>query len=144
MTRATGLSSRPPLPHGKGKSVELSLTLPRDRTAAGIARRDVGRVLGGSLGDRLGDLELVVSELVNNALLHGCGEIGLALRLDGGRLSGYVVDAGDGFSPTVSERRVTEAGGFGLGIVGRLTSRWGVRDGTSHVWFEMDLAAESP
>jgi hypothetical protein len=76
-------------------------------------------------------------------LLHGRGEIRLALRLDGDRISGHVVDAGNGFSPTRSQRRVDEPGGFGLGIVGRLSSRWGVRDGASHVWFEIDLAAES-
>jgi anti-sigma regulatory factor (Ser/Thr protein kinase) len=98
--------------------------------------------LGGSVGGRLGDLELVVSELVNNALLHGSGEIRLALQLDGDRVSGHVVDAGKGFSTTRLERRVDETGGFGLGIAGRLSSRWGVRDGASHVWFEMDLAAE--
>jgi anti-sigma regulatory factor (Ser/Thr protein kinase) len=142
VTRATGQSSRPPLPHGKGKSVDVSLTLPRDPTAAGIARREIARRVGESLGDRLGDLELVVSELVNNAFLHGRGEIRLALRLDGGRVSGDVLDGGDGFPPTVSEHRPDEAGGFGLGLVRSLTSRWGVREGASHVWFEMDLAAE--
>jgi len=124
----------------EGMSVDLSLILPRDRTAAGIARRETKQFLGGSVGDRLGDLELVVSELVNNALLHGSGEIRLALRLDGNRLSGHIIDAGNGFSPTRSARRVDEPGGFGLGIVGRLSSRWGVQHGASLVWFEMDLA----
>jgi anti-sigma regulatory factor (Ser/Thr protein kinase) len=86
-------------------AVDLSLTLPRDRTAGGIARREMGRSLGESLGDRLGDLELVISELVNNALLHGRGEIRLALRLDGGRVSGHVSTAVTG-----SRRRSRKAG----------------------------------
>src|SRR5690242_5428965 len=126
---------------GTAMSGNVSLTLPRDPTAAGIARREVARLLGESLGDRLGDVELVVSELVNNAFLHGCGEVGLALRLDGGQLRGHVTDDGDGFSQTANERRIDEVGGFGLGIVAALTSRWGVREATAQVWFEMELAA---
>ena len=102
----------------------------------------MARWLADSLGDRHGDLELVVSELVNNAFVHGRGEIRLALQLDGGRVSGQVTDGGDGFWPIVPGSRVDKPGGFGLGIVGRLSSRWGVRDGTSDVWFEMGLASE--
>jgi anti-sigma regulatory factor (Ser/Thr protein kinase) len=126
-------------------AVDLSLTLPRDQTAAGIARREMARRLPGeSLGDRLGDVVLVVSELINNAVVHGRGEIRLALRLDGGRVWGEVADGGDGFARAVAVRPVDEAGGFGLRIVEGLTTRWGVRKFTTQIWFEMNLAAESP
>ena len=121
-------------------AVDLSLTLPRDRTASGIARRELARRLP---VESLGDVALVVCELVNNALVHGRGEIRLALRLDGGRVWGEVGDGGDGFARAGAVRRVDEAGGFGLRIVERLTTRWGVREGKTRVWFEMDLAAES-
>jgi anti-sigma regulatory factor (Ser/Thr protein kinase) len=64
-------------------AVDLSLTLPREQTAAGMARREMARRLP---VESLGDVALVVSELINNALVHGRGEIRLALRLDGGRV----------------------------------------------------------
>ena len=31
-----------------------------------------------------------------------------------------------------------DVGGRGLGIVERMTRRWGIREGTTHVWFELD------
>ena len=49
-------------------------------------------------------------------------------------------DGGAGFKPAGSEPRGAD-GGFGLFLVERMASRWGVetRDGT-RVWFELDLA----
>jgi anti-sigma regulatory factor (Ser/Thr protein kinase) len=121
-------------------AVDLSLTLARDRAAAGTARREMARRLP---VESLGDVALVVSELINNALVHGRGEIRLALRLDGGRVWGEVGDGGDAFAGAAAARPGDETGGFGLHIVERLTTRWGVREGKTQVWFEMDLAAES-
>jgi hypothetical protein len=36
------------------------------------------------------------------------------------------------------DRPKTEPGGWGLHMVEALTERWGVRDGSTHVWFEID------
>jgi anti-sigma regulatory factor (Ser/Thr protein kinase) len=57
--------------------------LPRHRSCAATARRHVEQFAGAELVDQaLADLKLVVSELVDNAYLHGNGRIWL--RLDRG------------------------------------------------------------
>ena len=67
--------------------LELHLRLPRHDSAAGIARKAVHHRFAAKLGrDRAGDLALVVSELVTNAVAHGQGAISLAVRIDGERL----------------------------------------------------------
>jgi anti-sigma regulatory factor (Ser/Thr protein kinase) len=85
----------------------------------------------------LDDLYLVVSELVTNAVMHGRGAIRLRLHVDAGDLWGEVIDAGGGFEHEVREVGPFAATGRGLLIVDRLTTRWGVHEGTTHVWFEM-------
>ena len=59
-----------------------------------------------------------------------------------GRLRVEVTDWGGGFEPTLPERPEDDrAGGFGLFLVHRLATRWGVERGrTTLVWFELDDA----
>jgi anti-sigma regulatory factor (Ser/Thr protein kinase) len=87
----------------------------------------------------LHDIELVVSELVTNAVRHGpSGLITLRLVTDAeGNVAGEVVDQGDGVV-AIRERAPDTAGGLGLPIVDSLTSSWGVRPGSTHVWFRFD------
>jgi anti-sigma regulatory factor (Ser/Thr protein kinase) len=97
--------------------------------------------------DTIERVELVVSELVTNAVRHGPGET-ISLRLvaqpDGG-ITGEVVDQGDGHA-AIDEQDVTTdglddelaAGGRGLLIVDRLATNWGVEPGSTHVWFRFD------
>jgi anti-sigma regulatory factor (Ser/Thr protein kinase) len=99
--------------------------------------------------DTVDRVELVVSELVTNAVRHGPGEP-ISLRLiaqpDGG-VSGEVVDQGDGHrqvevrgqdpGPAVDVQELTE-GGRGLLIVDSLSSQWGVQPGSTCVWFRFD------
>lgn len=87
----------------------------------------------------LHDIELVVSELVTNAVRHGpSGLIMLRLVTDAdGTVSGEVVDQGDGVV-AIRDRNPDTAGGLGLPIVDTLTSAWGVRPGSTHVWFRFD------
>ena len=84
----------------------------------------------------LSDIELVVSELVTNAVRHGPGAI-ITLRLttdpDGG-VSGEVVDQGDGVV-AIRQYEAGAEGGMGLPIVDTLTTAWGVYPGSTHVWF---------
>jgi anti-sigma regulatory factor (Ser/Thr protein kinase) len=87
--------------------------------------------------DVLDALFLVVSELVTNAVLHGQGAIRFRLQLDAGELRGEVIDDGCGFEHELRAAGPDATAGRGLLIVDRLTTRWGVHEGTTHVWFEM-------
>jgi anti-sigma regulatory factor (Ser/Thr protein kinase) len=90
--------------------------------------------------DTLECVELVVSELVTNAVRHGPGEpITLRLAADGsGGVAGEVEDQGDGVI-AIRERDVgTAVGGLGLRVVDELTSAWGVNPGSTRVWFRVE------
>jgi anti-sigma regulatory factor (Ser/Thr protein kinase) len=119
-------------------SDELHLRLPRHNSAAGIARKAVDRRFAGELRrERAGDLVLVVSELVTNAVEHGLGAISLTVRVDDDGVFGEVVDEGGGFEREARERGPGDLRGRGLHIVDAVSSRWGVHEGTTHVWFEL-------
>jgi len=83
------------------------------------------------------DAELILSELVANAVQHGAGEIALALWLAEGRIRGEVADAGPGPPPRPLRPGKDAVGGRGLVIVDALSDRWGAAESTSHVWFEI-------
>jgi anti-sigma regulatory factor (Ser/Thr protein kinase) len=90
-----------------------------------------------------GALRLLVSELVTNAVRHvnrSSQPIVLAVRIDEGAVRVEVGDGGAGFRPGKPKPRGAD-GGFGLFLVERMATRWGVdtQDGT-RVWFELDLA----
>ena len=80
---------------------------------------------------------MVVSELVTNAVMHGQGGIRLRLQVDDGHVRGEVVDGGSGFEHELREAGRLATSGRGLLIVDALTTRWGMHEGTTHVWFEM-------
>ncbi|MFI9047554.1 SpoIIE family protein phosphatase [Streptomyces sp. NPDC053427] len=83
--------------------------------------------------------ELLVSELVTNALRHGHGEIRLRLLLDR-TLVCEVWDA-DLAQPRRRRARDTDEGGRGLQLVGLLSTGWGSRRTPrgKTVWFELAL-----
>ena len=121
-----------------GRRVDIDLELPRDPDAATVARRELRRRFAGMLHQGvLGDIYLVVSELVTNAVIHGQGEIRLRLEHDAGDVRGEVIDAGSGFEYELREVGPFATSGRGLLIVDRLTTRWGIHEGTTHVWFEI-------
>ncbi|MYS83366.1 SpoIIE family protein phosphatase [Embleya scabrispora] len=83
--------------------------------------------------------ELLVSELVTNALRYGAGPIRLRL-LRGRALLCEVADAGTTL-PRMREAEDTDEGGRGLQLVNQLAERWGSRK-SGHgktVWFELTL-----
>lgn len=116
----------------------MDLQLVSEPEAPGQAR-DAIAPLSGRVDERtLDDLRLVVSELVTNAVLHAPGEP-ISLRVDvdtDGVVRGEVSDHGEG-GVRLRPTSLREAGGYGLGIVDALADRWGVRDGSSRVWFEL-------
>jgi len=102
----------------------------------------VGPVVGRDV-DR--EAQLLVTELVTNAVRHGGlspGDvISLGVGLQASTLRIEVADGGPGFDPaTALEPDREDPGGWGLLLVSRLASRWGVTRGSPNVaWFEIDL-----
>jgi anti-sigma regulatory factor (Ser/Thr protein kinase) len=128
------LSTRLPMPEA------LSIDIPSDIRAPGRARRAVERLRSTVDADVLADLKLLVSELITNSVKYG-GEGAVTLNVEAAgarRVRVEVVDQGVGFVPVQRNRPVTEAGGWGLHLVQTLTNRWGVHEGSTHVWFEID------
>jgi anti-sigma regulatory factor (Ser/Thr protein kinase) len=89
-------------------------------------------------GREFDDVRLLTTELVTNALVHGRGRIKVLGQLDEHRLMIEVIDEGEGFERFVRERDFDDVGGFGLKAVEAIASRWGIHEGTSHVWFELE------
>jgi anti-sigma regulatory factor (Ser/Thr protein kinase) len=123
------------------EKVDLEVELPRANAAPGLARLAIRRLCADRLdGDLLADAELLVSELASNAVLHGEGQtITLLAWLDDDRLLVEVIDDGSGFERELRRREFEQVGGWGLELVEDVSSRWGVREGTTHVWFELEL-----
>ena len=122
-------------------TVSVNLRLARAVDSVAIAR-DAALALRSALPERrLEDLRLILSELVTNAITHGDGPtVDVRLTATGTVVRGEVVDGGDGFdAPPPPSLRTP--GGRGLAIVGALSRRWGVERGSTHVWFELDVAA---
>lgn len=121
------------------RHMTLSVDIPRDPTAPAAARRAVE-----GLADRIDesmvpDVKLLVSELVSNSVKYGGdGQVTLQITTRGPRrLRVEVIDKGAGFVPLARDRPMTEAGGWGLHLVQTLSDRWGVREGSTLVWFEI-------
>ncbi len=113
--------------------------LPRDLHASSRARRRLDDEYATALaGDELDAAKLLVTELVNNAVLHGHGTISLRAALDENRLLIEVIDEGSGFERVLDDHDFDSIGGRGLDIVEAVASRWGVHEGTTHVWFELE------
>ncbi len=120
----------------------LTLRLEPNPESAGYARDTIRSAFGRRLPKGvLGDLLLVVTELVTNAVQHGPGRpISLALTVDSERdvVRGEVVDQGDISKSIPRIREATEGkGGYGLGLVDAMTSDWYVVEGSTSVRFEM-------
>ena len=130
-------------PHSPNEpdAAEMVVVLAPQRGAAANVRR----VLADFIGDRvtgasLQDAYLVASEVVANAVLHGQGEVVVRASLADERLHLSVTDSGDG-SPVLRPADPARVGGFGLQIVDRLSSSWGVAPfpGGKTVWVVIDL-----
>ncbi|MFE5591666.1 SpoIIE family protein phosphatase [Streptomyces sp. NPDC056549] len=114
--------------------------LPREPRSVGRARELARAQLAAWDLEALVDtVELLVSELVTNALRYGEGEIRLRLLRDR-TLVCEVWDAGL-VQPRRRRARDTDEGGRGLQLVGLLSSSWGSRRTPrgKTVWFELDL-----
>lgn len=118
-------------------------------TAVGMSREFVRRTLQGwQLPDQIDCAELIVSELVTNAVKNSGGtgayppsEVGVQLRLAGADLYVEVWDRGAG-SPVIAAPTLDAEGGRGLFLVEAMSRRLGVQRspvGGKIVWAELAL-----
>lgn len=118
------------------------IELPPSPVAVAIARRFVAEHCTSLETTLLQDAELLVSELVTNAVVHGRPSIVLQVRPDPPGIGIEVRDEGDA-DPLVPEEEpaLVSPSGRGLRMVAALASSWGVRrseDGPGKVvWFTL-------
>ena len=118
--------------------------LPAQLSAVGLARHWVSRHCAGLLSQEQRDvLELLTSELVANAVVHGGGTVTLAVA----RAPGDVVVAVSDSSPqppTVKAVELEATGGRGVALVDLLAQAWGWEPHPpgKRVWFRLtDVSA---
>lgn len=125
--------------------MSLELELPRQLDSAAAARHAVDE-LADTIGEQLGDVRLLVSELVTNSLRHAQlspdDSIQLNVRIETERIRVEVLDPGQGFQLDGSAEDRDTVDGWGLYLVATLSDRWGVDrtadQAASSVWFELD------
>ena len=111
------------------------------------ARRHAGEVADGLLDSEQGaKLELLISEVVTNAVKHGHpGEdVRLAMTPKDGYLCVQVTDAGPGLVPRPDAMGADdESAGMGLFLVEQMARRWGMTRERAHtrIWFELGYEA---
>lgn len=117
-----------------------SVQLSPDHAAAARARRFVSDTMRGwGCVDAIADAELLVSELVTNAVLHARSETSVTIERDGTTVRVSVCDDSPA-RPRLRDYGPEAVTGRGLVIVDRIAQRWGVdpRDTGKCVWFEID------
>jgi anti-sigma regulatory factor (Ser/Thr protein kinase) len=121
------------------RSGAFRLELSPNRRAGARARQAIRQRFSETLPSAtLGDLFSVVTELVNNSVQHGPGKpITFTLAMSEESIRGEVADQGNPAHSIPEIKEVTRTGGRGLAVVDKLTARWGVHEGSTHVWFEM-------
>ncbi|MFD5894260.1 SpoIIE family protein phosphatase [Streptomyces sp. NPDC060366] len=114
--------------------------VPHEAAAVAKVRKDACRQLGDwGLDDAVFITELVVSELVTNAIRYGDAPIRLRLIRD----RNLIIEVADGSStaPHLRRARVSDEGGRGLLLVAQLTQGWGTRQTYTGktIWAEQSL-----
>jgi anti-sigma regulatory factor (Ser/Thr protein kinase) len=129
-------------PCGRATDRDASWPLPRDPRSAGRARRLVtAQLRDWGLDDLADTAELLVSEVVTNALRHTRGPLRLNLRVQDSRLACEVEDT----EPAGPVRHVADTdaeGGRGTELLDQLADAWGnTRTPTGKtIWFELRSA----
>ncbi|MFG3660839.1 SpoIIE family protein phosphatase [Streptomyces sp. NPDC047706] len=114
-----------------------SWDLPSDPATVATARSLAARQLTAwGLAEKAFVTELIVSELVTNAIRYGKPPV--TLRLIRGHVLTCEVSDGSSTSPRLRHARTTDEGGRGLLLVARTSDRWGTRytDDGKIVWVE--------
>ena len=119
------------------------ITLRRDPTQAGEARRHVARACQGLARDVVEIAQLLTTELVTHAISHGAGEITLDITRAPQDLRVDVIDAAPE-RPRAEVAGPEQTRGRGILIVESLASAWGVEPPSGSrrksVWFKLRTA----
>ena len=125
------------------------LSLPMDTLAPARARAFLARAAcTAHHAQVLACAQLLVSELVTNAVRHGGRfarepQITVHLQITGTVVHVDVVNEGNGFEPEPPGAQ--RDGGLGLHLVDRLATRWGVEaNGGTKVWLELPTEPGRP
>jgi anti-sigma regulatory factor (Ser/Thr protein kinase) len=130
---------------GAGSSGEVAdagdavVRFPAVSTSPRAARRFVrDTLIDLGLSDLVESAELMVSELVTNAIVHGRSTCELTLRLHEGALRVEVRDFGGG-EPMLLHPDAESSNGRGLHFVDSLSDSWGSATSarSTRVWFEL-------
>lgn len=128
-----------------GRVLTARTVLPAEPSAAREGRRWLAdRLAGWGVTNRVGDLEVALSEVVTNAVVHARSTADVAVRCGGERVLVTVSDRGAHGEARPHDLPVGATRGRGLGIVADVTDAWGSQRTTSglRVWFE--VATGSP
>ncbi len=107
---------------------KADLRLPAETAAVASARRFTESWLAQWKLSHLTDtMNLLVTELVTNAVVHGGTQADLKLLFDSGRLRVEVRD-GNSATPKVKNYSTTATTGRGMQIVDALADRWGTKN----------------
>ena len=125
--------------------MDLRVVIAGGDKAAGHARRVLAERLSAALPARvLGDLQLLVTEIIANSVRHGGvgedGEIDLRVAISDHRVRVEMRDTGIQADPQLRTPDLGGGGGFGMLLVSRMSERWGVDHEPNVVmWFELAL-----
>ena len=123
----------------------FSLELPATSHAPAAAREAVRAAAAHAQvhADDRWRVEMIVTELVTNAVKHGPGgPVELAIEAGGQGMRGEVADPGRGIRRReLLQRAASDEGGRGLFLVDALSDSWGLSDDCSRVWFEVAARA---
>jgi anti-sigma regulatory factor (Ser/Thr protein kinase) len=120
---------------------DIDVRLAADIGAPEAARRSIEELRSTIDPATLDEAVLLVSELVTNSVRHACLDedqsIGVRAVVGQGAVRVEVSDPGRGFDADVVPRPAG-GGGWGLWLLDRIASAWGVHPGEpTTVWFEL-------
>lgn len=122
----------------------VTVDLERSPDSPRAARELVRKLVDPSVDELVGVVELLVTELVTNSIVHAASAPRVEVELRRDRVRVAVHDA----DPTLPRQRVPDLdrpGGRGIMLLEGLATRWGA-DATEDgkvVWFEVDRAADA-
>lgn len=117
------------------------IVLPRDSASAKSARAFLSVICADLVGlAHLDDAQLLVSELVTNAVRHGGPPIEVEVRCAPGQGVHVRVRDGGAGRPLLRDPGLHDDGGRGLPLVEALSDAWGVQPlpAGKQVWFHID------